>query len=129
MSDTREKLKRLLFDVPCESECEGELGSCPDRKYGKCKRMDRLEYCTVQKIADHLLANGVTVQEWIPVSEPPKEWKHKNGVAINFLVYTPEYGIDIGNYLKPANAWLCMGIPCNATHWTKLPEPPKENAE
>ena len=80
---------------------------------------------TLGDIADYLIARGVTVQEWIPVSEPPEEWKHKNGVAINFLVYTPEYGIDIGNYLKPANAWLCMGIPCNATHWMKLPEPPK----
>lgn len=105
MSDTREKLKKLIFE-------------------SLCKHMDKS--CKLpDNIADDLLANGVTVQEWVPVSEPPKEWKHKNGVAINFLVYTPEYGIDIGNYLKPANAWLCMGIPCNAAHWMPLPELPK----
>ena len=26
-----------------------------------------------EQMADHLIANGVTVQEWIPVSEPPEE--------------------------------------------------------
>ena len=25
------------------------------------------------RIADHLIANGVTVQQWIPASEPPKD--------------------------------------------------------
>lgn len=27
----------------------------------------------IKDIASHLIAHGVTVQEWIPVSEPPKE--------------------------------------------------------
>lgn len=29
----------------------------------------------IEAVADYLLANGVTVQEWIPVTEPPKEDK------------------------------------------------------
>jgi hypothetical protein len=28
-----------------------------------------------EKFADHLLANGVTVQQWIPVKEPPNRQK------------------------------------------------------
>ena len=27
----------------------------------------------MNEIADHLIANGVTVLQWIPASEPPKE--------------------------------------------------------
>ena len=76
--------------------------------------------------ADHLIANGVTVQEWIPVSEPPKEWRRDNGEMINYLVYVPEYGVDIGNYGEPAKCWLCMGLPCKPTHWAHLPTPPKQ---
>lgn len=36
-------------------------------------------------LADHLLANGVTVQEWIPVTEPPKAWRRENGDMVNYL--------------------------------------------
>lgn len=77
-------------------------------------------------LADHLIANGVTIQEWIPVSEPPKEWRRDNGEMINYLVYVPEFGVDIGNYGEPAKCWLCMGLPCKPTHWAHLPTPPKQ---
>ena len=101
------------------------------------KKADRYEFeekrksCdfSVQKrwplIANYLISNGVTVQEWIPVSEPPKEWRRDNGEMINYLVYVPEYGVDIGNYGEPAKCWLCMGLPCKPTHWAHLPTPPK----
>lgn len=65
-------------------------------------------------------------QEWIPVSEPPKEWRRDNGEMINYLVYVPEFGVDIGNYGEPAKCWLCMGLPCKPTHWAHLPTPPKQ---
>ena len=63
--------------------------------------------------------------EWIPVTEPPKKWRSEDGDMINYLVYVPEYGVDIGNYGKPAKCWLCMGLPCKPTHWAHLPTPPK----
>lgn len=80
----------------------------------------------IEKIADHLIANGVTVQEWVSAKEPPQEWKDADGTLINYLVYIPEFGVDVGNYLKEANTWLCMGLPCKVTHWMPLPEAPKE---
>lgn len=66
---------------------------------------------------------------WIPESEPPKEWRDENGDAINYLIYTPGLGIDIGNWIEPAKAWFCLGVPFKVTHWMPLPEPPKENAD
>lgn len=76
--------------------------------------------------ADHLLANGVTVRQWIPVSEPPKVWRDENGDMVNYIVQTQYFGVDIANYMKPAKEWICMGLPCNVTYWMPLPESPKE---
>lgn len=63
---------------------------------------------------------------WISAKDrPPEEWKEKGGDLINYLVFMPEYGVDVGNYAKPVKTWLCMGIPCKVTHWMPMPEPPE----
>lgn len=64
--------------------------------------------------------------EWISAKEPPKKWENDDGTLINYLVYMPEYGVDVANYLQPANTWVCLGVQCKVTHWMPLPEPPKE---
>ena len=89
--------------------------------------------CLLIQIADCLLANGVTFAtdtndgcKWIPASKPPEGWQTENGGLTNFLIFMPEYGVDVGEYFEPAKRWLCLGFPCNVTHWMPLPEPPKE---
>ena len=82
-------------------------------------------YMPLDDLADHLIANGVTVQEWIPASEPPET----NGC---YLV--------AGNLRwdgKPmareaywsGDDWLsCDGklyITRRITHWMPLPSAPK----
>ena len=67
--DVWEKLVELLAGCPCESDCEGMVGSCPHRKNGNCNEIFKLSYCAVSKLAQHLITNGVTVQEWISVKE------------------------------------------------------------
>ena len=63
---------------------------------------------------------------WISVEDRlPKEWKEKGGDLINYLVFMPEYGVDVGNYAKPVKTWLCMGVPCKVTHWMPLPQAPE----
>ena len=42
-------------------------------------------------IADVLIANGVTVKEWIPVSEPPKE-------KGTYIVCTDKGGVLLGHW-------------------------------
>ena len=66
---------------------------------------------------------------WISAEGNPPELWHmddKDRTLINYLVYSPDYGVDVGNYIKPAKRWVCMGLPINVTHWMPLPEPPKE---
>ena len=69
--------------------------------------------------------------KWISVEdELPKRWREndKEQTLINYQIYSPEYGVDVGNYLKPAGVWVIMGLPVKVTHWMPLPEPPKEDA-
>lgn len=82
-----------------------------------------------EALADHLIANGVTLQEWIPVSErlPDEEGE--------VLLYDTEYeGICMGEYCKGNKIieayWFVGGhaFPvAEYTHWMPLPQPPKED--
>ena len=56
----------------------------------------------------------------------PEAWKDEDGVLVNYMIYTPEFGADIGNYHAMAKRWLCMAIPCTVTHWMPLPGAPEE---
>lgn len=68
---------------------------------------------------------------WIPVTERlPEAWRNdKNAELVNYMIYCPDFGVDIGNYQAMAKRWLCMGLPCKVTHWMPLPEPPKEEPQ
>lgn len=111
--DVREKLVELLLqeDDVCEpSECKycGVKGSCG-----------------YYRTADRLIANGVTVQEWIPVNDRLPEEK------VNCIVNYQHAYCDNDGY------WA-IGI-CfydgekfqfhpayKVTHWMPLPEPPED---
>ena len=76
------------------------------------------------QIADHLIANGVTVQEWIPVKDRLPERGQTVLVCGNRKgIYTAEFRMD-GKYpyfhkLNSKTHW------CKPTHWMPLPEAPK----
>lgn len=64
---------------------------------------------------------------WIPVTERlPEVWRNdENAELVNYMIYSPDFGVDIGNYHAKAKKWLCMALPCTVTHWMPLPEPPE----
>lgn len=55
------ELIKLLGQLPCDG-LDPQLGGCPFRRHGMCREVEKLDYCAVQAFADHLIANGVTVQ-------------------------------------------------------------------
>lgn len=129
--DVREKLVELLAGCPCESDCEGMVGSCPHRKNGNCNEIFKLSYCAVSKLAQHLITHGVTVQEWISVDERLPE----NDVMV--IGFTPCDGFMFVGYYheEPKYDWKVWRIVTamrstkvmkkKVTHWTPLPQPPK----
>ena len=74
---------------------------------------------TLGDIADHLIAHGVTVQEWISVDDRLPE--HDEIVIIctdeNFI-YAGELVGD--TWFLDNDSWTAT-----VTHWMPLPEPPK----
>lgn len=88
----------------------------------------------IYEFADCLLAHGVTVQEWIPASEPPKKITNKvivlckNGYR-GFGHYEDYkgkqtwYNLESG---KPFTDWDLEDCESyEVTHWQPLPQPPK----
>ena len=85
-------------------------------------------------ISQHLIAHGVTVQEWIPASEPPKKITNKvivlckNGYR-GFGHYEDYkgkqtwYNLESG---KPFTDWDLEDCESyEVTHWMPIPQPPK----
>ena len=78
-------------------------------------------------LADHLIANGVTVQKWIPVAEPPKE----NGyylcvLCVSAVNQRKEYRRVI--LFWEDNVWIDMANSFRTRkplYWMPLPELPK----
>ena len=96
MTDMREKLKKLLMQ----------------KGFG-------VEGATIA--ADHLIANGVTVQEWIPVSERLPEKDTYTLVTTDGVVISAYWHND-RFYGFSAKGIATVG---GVTHWMPLPQPPK----
>ena len=121
--DVREKLVELLAGCPCESDCEGMVGSCPHRKNGNCNEIFKLSYCAVSKLAQHLIAHGVTVQVWISVDDRlPKNFVSVLGYMTDAGEFPPvRECYTVGNaFFFPA-----LGDVHPVSHWCELPQPPK----
>ena len=82
----------------------------------------RIPHKLKEEIADHLIANGVTVQEWVSVTEMLPE-SGKEGVLIALL----RGGVDIG--WCEDGRWRSEFVneyeDGEVTHWMPIPQPPK----
>lgn len=72
----------------------------------------------------NLLSHGVTVQEWISVAEPPKEYRDEYGELIPFLVC--EEGTDYPfKAMYDGKTWGDGIFAIHVKWWMPLPQPPK----
>ena len=102
--DVREKLIDLIIDA---------------------KRTDHEEGSFTEYLADHLITNGVTVQEWISVNDRLPE---DSGYYL--VVYQNEHNgsttIDIDMYvICNAGEWWSNEYKYKITHWMQMPPLPK----
>jgi hypothetical protein len=77
----------------------------------------------VGSLADYLIANGVTIQKWIPVSERLPE---DDSDVLAYLRIGEEGRIYPANYAKGMWFDCIFNTPATntTTHWMPLPEPP-----
>ena len=112
--DVREKLVELLKTNACPSPfmCDP---TC--RYYG-------FGDCFPDRFADHLIAHGVTVQEWISVRDKLPEEK------VNCIVHYKHAYCDNDDYWAIGICFydgekFQIGLAYKVTHWMPLPQPPK----
>ena len=75
-------------------------------------------------IAEKLIAHGVTVQEWISASEPPKKYRDEYGELIPFLVCVE--GTDYPfRAMYDGKTWGDGIFAIHVKWWMPLPNPPK----
>lgn len=91
----------------------------------KAELLKALSYDRDQYARGYEDGKAAAQPKWISVEDAmPDQWKTADGTFINYLVYIPKYGVDIGNYIQPDKTWVCMGFLAKVTHWMPLPEPP-----
>ena len=89
-----------------------------------------------EAVADYLLANGVTVQEWISVKDRLPEEDDKyivtacdegcsagEGIWYSTVVVVAEYYKGSWTWYDGGREYSLEGI---VTHWMKMPEPPEK---
>ena len=131
--DVREKLVELLLQE--DDICER----------GECENCFANGSCYYYRVADSLIANGVTVQEWISVKDRlPDEheslfarykgtdkWRNAMFMTISDRVIVCAEYENGKRIVKTANTvdgvWKVKDIlcPCKVTHWMPFPHPPK----
>ena len=78
----------------------------------------------VEYVADHLISNGVTVQEWISVDDRlPEPWEQ-------VLIYSRHDFCESAFYIGVPGEWCStwnheMLDADSVTHWMPMPNPPK----
>ena len=123
--DVREKLIEILKQAPFE-------GKVLDEWWWEEK---------IKRIADHLISNGVTVQEWISVDDRLPE---RDGAYLTAVKHFGKHkGININSFAKDGKTvdeyelagqkyvWYFYDSEYgyvstdSVTHWMPLPQPPK----
>lgn len=114
--DVREKLVELLGNIYLPMMA----GSDTIGEYNIPHKFKR-------EIADYLIANGVTVQEWIPVMEKlPEDSGYY--LVVHRNKYNGSISIAFEMYIKcKIGEWWENDYAYDVTHWMLLPEMPKEN--
>ena len=112
IDQVREQLIKLLGEAHSKST---EEACFENATYAKQLRTE----------ANYLIANGVTVQEWIPVSNPPVP---VGSYLISVKSYIDGKHIACEGYWD-GEKWILLytdkEITPRVTHWRQMPKPPK----
>ena len=115
--DVREKLVELLLQE--DDLCER----------GECENCFANGSCYYYRVADSLIAHGVTVQEWYSASNPPKEdgtyIVQTNTGTITTARFYAFKSLPATKYLPAVHRPASWQLNRNVVKWTFLPQPPK----
>ena len=108
--NVREKLVELLKKADKEALSAAEMG----KPYNETEVLGRM--------ADNLIAHGVTVQEWISVNDERKPKEGEDVLVAVFDGYDTYTDMDC---LMRDGKWCFETENYKVTHWMEKPKPPK----
>lgn len=117
----REKLIELLVEARSKA-----FTLCNDHAVCKGCEYEKISGCHRACIADRLIANGVTLQRWIPVTERLPE------AFVSVLVQMPgekPFPTVREGFISNNGVWHSAHFDRESdevTHWMPMPEPPEE---
>lgn len=113
---------RCCADYSCSAKCPAFPAGLDCREEMHKEALALLERLTAENAALR-----EKVPQWISVEDRlPEVWiNEEDDVLVNYMIYSPDFGVDIGNYHAKAQRWVCMGLPCPVTHWMPLPGAPE----
>lgn len=117
--DVREKLVELIAQKVCET-WSGTCDQWLPHDCGKCYAND----CHISEVADHLIGNGVTVQEWVSVDDRLPEEKVDCIVHYKHAYCNNDGYWAIGICFYDGEKFR-IDLAYKVTHWMPLPEPPE----
>ena len=132
--DTTAKIEQMLDKdtitrALCEVSCPGEEGgaSCPERKSGRCRKIDGLEWCMVNRIAETLVY--VPAGDWITSKQMlPEEGQVLALVCGKYKNITFDHAVLIAEYVD--GEWILEQYPAaediTVSHWAFIPDLPAE---
>lgn len=101
--------------------------ACAEGAYGYVDAEQIADAPTVDAlaVAQYLIANGVTVQEWISVKDRLPE-NSDYYLVLHQDKYNGSASIALDKYVKcGAGEWWANEFTHNITHWMPIPGPPK----
>ena len=110
--DVREKLVELLLQE--DDLCER----------GECENCFANGSCYYYRVADRLIANGITVQEWVSVKERLPQEKGNCIVHYKHAYFDNDDYWAIGMCFYDGEKFQ-FDPAYKVTHWMPLPHPPK----
>ena len=118
---------RCCADHSCSAKCPAFPAGldCREEMHGEALAL--LERLTAENAALR-----EKVPQWISVEDRlPEVWiNEEDDVLVNYMIYSPDFGVEIGSYHAKAQRWVCMGgLPCPVTHWMPLPDAPEEGGK
>lgn len=131
MHNTREK----LFDLMMRDPCPSPVNCNPSCQYYKS------HHCHAERYADHLIANGVTVQEWTSVNDGLPalhldDYREPDGSRVQFEVSDEQWVVTKSGHQTKARyetgvvfqGWVGEDgrTVKEVTHWMSMSQPPTD---
>lgn len=118
----QEEMRARLVELLCNVNCKGDdrrEGGCGFRQNDRCNRIEKLDMCMVECIAEHLLAEGVlvppvkqgqTVYAAIRMEDPSEGDDGIDEWQVHGVMYREGqwYAIDRNGDESVVGAWDCL---------------------